>query len=365
MIIDIGYWTKVGKRLLYLILSIVGLYLFVKLSIFYLPFLIAFLIASMVEPLVKYTAKHTKLARKVSAIIVLVIVSAILIGLIAWGITSLISEASNLLQGLNGYTEKIHNWFQNWVSSINFDKFNLSDQVSNVLQNSTQDLLNVISDWLKTILTSVLQVITSLPTIGVYIVVTLLATYFICADRLYILDQVEHHFPKTWVKRFTLHLRELLSSLGGYLKAQASLVIISFAIVLVGLTILKYTGMDIQYPLLAALGIGFVDALPILGSGSVIIPWAVISATNGNIKLAIGLIIILVVITLGRQLLEPKIVSKQIGIHPIFTLIAMYTGFKLIGLLGLLVGPIAIIILKNIYGTLIDRGVVKSILDRK
>ena len=365
MVTDIWYWRKVLKRIAFLALSIVALYIGVKLSIFYFPFLLAFIIASIVEPLVKWTAKHTNVDRKVAAIIVMIVVSVIIIGMIAWGITVLISEASNLLHGLNDYTEKIYNWFQGVISSINFEKFRISEQFSGILQSSTQEIINVSSNWVKNFLNSMLEIISSLPTTVVYVVITLLATYFICADRLYILDQVEHHFPRTWVKRFTLHLREILTSLGGYLKAQAILIIIAFFQVLIGLIVLKHLGMNVQYPLLAALGIGFVDALPILGSGSVIIPWAVISAINGDIKLAISLIIILVIISIVRQLIEPKVVSKHIGIHPIFTLIGMYTGFKISGIIGLLIGPIAIIILKNVYGTLIDKGVFKSIMDRK
>jgi len=94
------------------------------------------------------------------------------------------------------------------------------------------------------------------------------------------------------------------------------------------------------------------------------IPWAIISATNGNITLGIALIILYVVILVTRQLAEPKVVSNKIGIHPIFTLIAMYTGFKITGLLGLFIGPIVLIILKNIFSTMIDDGIVKSILNR-
>lgn len=192
-----------------------------------------------------------------------------------------------------------------------------------------------------------------------------MATYFICVDKFYILDQVEHHFPKMWVKKVLIHLKELLNSLGSYLKAQATLVFIDFLLVLAGLYILIWMGIDVQYPLLAALGIGFVDALPILGAGTIMVPWAIIEAINGELKLGIGIMAILAVISIVRQFLEPKIVSKQIGIHPIFTLIAMYTGFKLIGVFGLLIGPIALIIIKNVYGTLIDKGIVKTIFDRK
>ena len=182
---------------------------------------------------------------------------------------------------------------------------------------------------------------------------------------MYILDQMEHHLPRNWVTKVGYKLRKVISSLGDYLKAESILVLISFSIVLIGLLIFDFIGMNVKYPIIMALTIAFVDALPILGSGTVIIPWAVISASNGDIKLAIALIIMYVVIIVVRQLIEPKIVSIHIGIHPIFTLIAMYTGFKLIGVIGMFIGPIILIILKNIFETMIDNGVVKTILDRK
>lgn len=123
--------------------------------------------------------------------------------------------------------------------------------------------------------------------------------------------------------------------------------------------------MNVGYPLLMALFIAFADALPIVGSGTVMIPWAIICAFNGNINLSIALIVLYIIITIVRQLLEPKVISNQIGIHPIFTLIAMYTGYKAIGIIGMLIGPIIIIILKPIFETLIDKGIVKTIFDKK
>lgn len=94
------------------------------------------------------------------------------------------------------------------------------------------------------------------------------------------------------------------------------------------------------------------------------IPWAIISATNGNINLGIGLIVLYAIVLISRQFIEPKLVSSKIGIHPIFTLIAMYTGFRLTGLIGLFIGPIILIILKNIFASMIDDGIVKSIFNR-
>ena len=95
------------------------------------------------------------------------------------------------------------------------------------------------------------------------------------------------------------------------------------------------------------------------------IPWAIISAVNGDLRLGIALFVLYVIILVVRQLLEPRIVGKNIGVHPIFTLIAMYTGFKISGIIGLIIGPIVLIILQNVFETMIDNGIVKTILDKK
>ena len=123
-------------------------------------------------------------------------------------------------------------------------------------------------------------------------------------------------------------------------------------------------GLNVKYPLLIAFAIAFVDALPILGSGTIMLPWAIISALNGDIKLGILIAVLWIIMSVTRQFIEPKIVSNKIGIHPIFTLIAMYTGFKLVGVVGLLLGPIALIVLNCIFSNLIDQGIVKTILDK-
>ena len=94
------------------------------------------------------------------------------------------------------------------------------------------------------------------------------------------------------------------------------------------------------------------------------IPWAIISSLNGDLKLGIAIFVLYIIVLIVRQILEPKIVSGNIGIHPIFTLIAMYTGFRLSGIIGLFLGPIVLIILKNVFETMIDNGIVRTILDK-
>ncbi len=365
MIIDVAYWTRVIKNILYVVLLLLGLYIALRLSIFYIPFLIAFIISLMIEPAIKWIMKKTKLTRRTSSIIIFIFVSAIILGSLAWILITLFSESSSLLQSLNDYFDKAYIQFQALMNQFDFDKIHLSDEVLNVVQSSTGEILATVSNWLRSSLTGLINLVTSLPSIAICIGITVVALYFICVDKIYILDQIEHHLPKVWVKKIGSHLRDLIQTLGGYLKAEATLILISFIISLIGLYILQFMKFHIQYPLLMALFIGFVDALPILGSGTVMVPWAAICAINGDFNLGIAIIVLLIIMSVARQVLEPKLVSKNIGVHPIFTLIAMYTGFKIIGIMGLLIGPIVLIIFKNIFASLIDKGVFKTIFDRR
>ena len=364
MVVDMNYWGKVIRNIVILLLSILGVYLGFKLAVFYMPFLIAFIISLILEPIIKFIMKKTKLKRKTSSIIVFVIAIAVIIGILTWGITSLISETSDILSNFNEYADMIYNMIQNLIKNIDFSKMQIPENVMNTIQNSALEFLGTITQWAKNALTGVVNFITSIPTIGIYVAVTLLSLYFICVDKIYMVDQLEHHLPETWVKKIGVHLKGLIQSLGGYLKAEVILIIISFAISLIGLYIFHFIGWNVEYPLIMALIIGFIDALPIFGSGTVMLPWAVFTAFMGDIRLAIAIFVLWAIMSIVRQFIEPRIVSGQIGIHPIFTLIAMYTGFRLMGVIGMLIGPIILIILKNIYGTLIDKGIVKSLFER-
>lgn len=366
MIIDMSYWTRVFNRILYVILILIGLVVLLRLTVFYMPFLIAFIIYLMMEPAIKWIMKKTNVTRRTSSIIIFVFVSMIILGGLTWAILTLFSEASGLLEELNVYIEKAYSFFQGFLKNIDFgSKLKLPDEINTVIQNSTGDILGSISTWIKNFLNGLIEIVTSIPTIAIYFSITVIALYFMCVDKIYIIDQIEHHLPQTWVMRVGKHLRDLIKTLGGYLKAEATLILVSFVISLIGLYIFKFIGLSIEFPLLIAIGIGFVDALPILGSGAVMVPWAIVCALNGDFRLAISIIILLIIMSIVRQVLEPRLISKNIGVHPLFTLIAMYTGFKFLGVIGMLVGPIILIILKNVFATLIDGGVVKTIFDRR
>lgn len=264
MIFDVSYWTRVFKRILYVVFILLGLFIGLKLSVFYMPFLVAFIISLLVEPAIKFIMRKTNLTRRTSSIIIFVIVSLIILGTLTWLIITLFSESSSLLQGLNNYFDKAYIQFQSLISTFNYDKIHLSSEVLSVIENSTEDLLTTASNWLRGALTGLINFITSLPSIAICIGITVVALYFICVDKIYILDQIEYHLPKVWVKKIRVHLKDLIDSLGGYLKAEATLILVSFIVSLIGLYILEFSGFNVQYPLLMALFIGFVDALPIL-----------------------------------------------------------------------------------------------------
>ena len=354
------YWTSIIKKILYIVFIVAFIFLTLKLAVFYMPFLIAFIISLMMEPAIKKLMEKFSFSRKISSIIIFLIVFGTILGLLIWGISTVVSEASNLLSGFNEYYEKISSQIQRLIKNIDLEKLNISNEISQIIQDTITSLFQRASIYIQNLLNQLIIFVTSLPSIAIYFAVTILALYFICTDKIYMIDELEHHLPEKWVKEITIHLKQITKTLGGYLKAQIILIVISFIISLVGLYIMHFVGLNVGFPLLIALGIGFVDALPILGSGAVMIPWAIFSGFNGELELGISIIVLLFIMSVTRQLLEPKIVSGNIGIHPIFTIIAMYTGFKFIGVIGMFIGPILLIVFKNIFSDFIDNGIVKS-----
>ena len=139
MIVDMNYWSKVLRRILILAVTIIGIYLGFKLAIFYMPFLIAFVLSLIIEPIIRFMMKRMKLKRKTSAIIVFFVAISLIAGLIAWGIFALISEASNLLNGLNGYIDQITQKIQELTEQMDFKKLHVPDQIIQIIQNAGDD----------------------------------------------------------------------------------------------------------------------------------------------------------------------------------------------------------------------------------
>ncbi len=363
MVTDINYWSKVIKRVLSLALTIILLVLVFKLSVFYTPFLVSFVLALLFEPLIKFLMKRLKWTRRTSSVIVIVFSLILIIGIIGWGAVALFNESNNLLKNSGVYYEKIQDVINNIFNNKSFlDK--LPVEIVSSIENAQAGFVSSITTLISNIVTGIKNWILKVPNLIMSIFFTIISLYFMCTDKIYMIDQLEHHLPDLWTKKLTIYTHKITKKLGHYIKAEASLILISFIISLIGLTIYKIIGLNIGFPLLISLGIAFVDALPILGSGSVMIPWAIIEAINGDLRLGILIVVLWIIMMIVRNMLEPKLVSKNIGIHPVFTLIAMFTGYKLIGFMGMIIGPILLIVLKEIYTPLIEKGVLRSIFDR-
>lgn len=356
-------YLEILKKIILIILIFIAFVLALKLTIFYIPFLVSYIISLLVEPLIKWVNKKTNISRKVSSIIVLFSIFAIVITIIVFGSIKFIQEATNLLEGLNTYLEKTINFILELFSKINLENLSISEDVISLFQNTATDYLNMFINYIKEILNKIIDYITAIPNLFINIVITILATYFITSDKFYILDRMEHHLSKKMVGKIVIQTESITKSIGEYVKAEIILSVITFIIVLTGLNIFYLIGIEVEYPILMALLIGFVDVLPILGAGSVMVPWSIILLINNNYSLALCVFGLYIFTVVSKQFIEPKIVSKHISIHPIFTLISMYTGFKIMGIIGLIVGPIILIILKNIFSDNLDKGILNSIVE--
>lgn len=253
MIIDVGYWTRILKNILMLTISLVLIFLAFKLAVFYMPFLIGFIISLLIEPLIKLIVRKTKIERKRVAIFVLIIIFGILIGLLSWGIFSLITESSKLLQGFNTNIEMMYGKLKEFIENIRNGRTIIPVDIIKILENSTDKIIGFVTEYISNFLSKATQIISQIPIIGIYIFITILATYFICTDKMYIRDAIEHQLPHRWAKKIGTHTQEIIKSLGSYIKAEAILVLITFSIILVGLYILKIFGFNIPYPFLTAI----------------------------------------------------------------------------------------------------------------
>lgn len=200
---EFTYWTSVFKRIFLLILAIITTILCFKLAVFYMPFLIAFIISIIIEPLIKKLMKKFKITRRLSAIIVFIITFGIIVGLLVWGITTLVSESANLLASFNDYYLKAYTQIQNILGRFDFSKLKISEEILNIIKSSSFSLLEKISNYFQNFLTKIVTGITAIPSIAIYFAVTILSLYFICTDKIYMLDELEHHLPEKWMKELT------------------------------------------------------------------------------------------------------------------------------------------------------------------
>ena len=215
------------------------------------------------------------------------------------------------------------------------------------------DKINI--SWIATPITGVISTASRIPSVIISIVVTIVLACFMTADYDLIMRFIYYQFPKEKRKDVTRAKELLKMNLGKMAKAYALIMLVTFTEVFIGLTILKMIGLfNSNYIAVIAVVTAIVDIIPVLGTGTIVLPWAAYSFITGNIGMGIGLLVLYVTVTVIRQIVEPKLVAGQLGLPPFVTLIAMYLGLKIIGVLGVFILPIIAIMLKLLN----DEGII-------
>lgn len=361
--IDTNYYAKIMFKVLVILFIALGIFIAFKIAGFYIPFIIAMIISSMVEPLIKFFTNKCKLKRKTASIISLTIFAVVIGAILTILISSIITESKELLEELNGPAYNIYNWSISFINDIKDGNIVISDDILQTIQKALEWLFGNIKNIIYNTVTGVVNFVSSIPTTITYTIITILAIIFICLDREYVFKLANKHIPKKWIETVKDIWNKTWSITWNYVKAEAKLSGVCFILVLIGLTIFDICGLNVKYTVLMAISIGFIDLLPLFGAGAVMLPWAVYLYFIGNQPLAIAVVILWLVWAVVKQIIEPKFVSNQMGMHPIFTLIGMYTGFKLIGVIGLMIGPIVLLILKSVFSDLFDRGILKTFFE--
>lgn len=234
-----------------------------------------------------------------------------------------------------------------------------------IMRNSVVDFIGKFGSLISKWATDAVKLLLSVPTMIINVVITILALIFFAKDRIYVIDMLEHHLPKAWLVKSKEVCSEIFSTIGGYIRVYIKIIIITFAELYFAFTIINALGFEISYPLLLAILVAIVDVLPILGVGTILIPWSLWMFVTGNIGFGFALLITYGTIFCIRQFMEPKLVSKQFGIHPLVTLFAMYAGYKSAGVFGLILGPILLMTLRCIFAKQIERGFFKDIFEER
>ena len=347
--------------ILYIILVLIVVYLIFKLGIFLFPFTLALFFSIMTQPFSRFLEKKLKFSQKIATIVSIVLFLVIFLGFISLSALRLSGEIYKLSINLNKYSKEAQSLWNTAIDKIYSLLGYFPEGFDEQVKNSINGFIRMGTSKLGSFINSLINFIISIPTIILYICITILSTFFISLDKNKIMAFLEQQFPKSWIKKVYNIKREMFNVLGSYIRAQIILMTICFFELLISFNILSFLKFNLQYPLIFSIVICIIDALPILGAGAVLLPWSLISFVTGDINLGLALLIIYFLVLSVRQMLEPKLISQNLGVHPLVTLISMYSGFKFFGVIGFLIGPVVMIILKNVFSRELEIGFFREI----
>ncbi|OPX86216.1 MAG: hypothetical protein A4E53_03126 [Pelotomaculum sp. PtaB.Bin104] len=302
------------------------------------PFIVAIILSGLMEPVIGFLQYRAKLPRSLSTLIAMTIVFGGMGIIFAAIILKLVAELIQLSVSLPVVAAELRAYYQDLIEQATVFYVNLPHGVTASLEQSINSFTANLQGLISRLVNSILQFISFVPSTLAILVVIGLATYFFAKDRRLIVQLLLRIIPAPWGEKSLEIMRAISAAFTGYIRAQVILITITIILSISGLYLI-----GAKYGLTVGLIIGLFDLIPVLGPATIFIPWIVWSLATGATGFGIKLGILYTVLALVRQIFETKIVSANIGLHPLATLMAMYAGLKIIGVAGLVVGPILLI----------------------
>ena len=303
------------------------------------PFLLGALVAVAAEPLVRTTQRRFGFSRGWAAGVGVSLTLVLLVGVLCVLSAFLLKELMRLASSLPDLEHTAKDGIgllKNWLTDLSYAA---PDGLQPVLTRAVDGVFSGSGEFMKqataripTVLSGVLS---GVPDSALKLGTGLLASFMISARLPKLKAALSRYIPKVWKEQYLPALIRTKKALGGWLKAQGTLSALTYAIVSVGFLLLR-----IPYGFFWAILVALIDAVPMLGTGIILIPWALIGLLQRQPLQAVGLLLTFGAATLTRTALEPKFVGKQLGLDPLLTLVALYTGYRLWGFGGLLAAPI-------------------------
>ncbi|QGT99202.1 Sporulation integral membrane protein YtvI [Candidatus Syntrophocurvum alkaliphilum] len=311
-----------------------------------LPFVLAIILAVLIEPVVHFFENKTKMRRSLSVFLSLTLVVGGLVYIISLVISVVTRELMALYKLGLSYSDELTYNILAAISDFRlfYLRLDLPPQVHTAIEDNIENAIEIIQTVAESIINNLVNLLTMLPNIFVFIMIATVATFFIMKDRAIIRKFILQIIPSNVRSKTRNIVGDLFRALVGFFKAYTILISVTTIITVIAL---KLLGVD--YVLTIGILIGLLDILPILGPALIFIPWIIWQFVVGNTFMGLSLLILYITISIVRQFLEPKIVGDNIGLHPLVTLISLYIGLRIAGVIGIILGPVTVVIFIACY----------------
>ena len=342
------------NSLLRAVLLVAGIYLGLRfLLVPLLPFLIALGLSVLLEPWIQRCRRRLGLRRDFTAAAFTTLLLLAAAGGL-WALAgTLLEQASACLEALPQLLRRLPHLLDGlearYAGLYRACPAEVRLWLDGALERLSEEGLSLVSDASGALLTWASGLVGRLPGILLFLATTVLAAYFTAVSYPAIIAFIRRQVPRRWQSHLSAAASTLRSTFWKWLKAESLLCLVTFCLLLAGFLYLR-----LDYALLMAVLSALVDALPVLGAGTVLVPWAIYHLLLGSFPRGIALLALYAIILLVRSLLEPRVMAAQAGLPPLSALLAMYLGYQLFGVGGMLLLPILLLFVKQLQ----DSGVV-------